>query len=232
MIVAITGTSRGVGRALSEHLSSRGDQVFGCSRSGEGPPGAGLTHVQADLTAPDGPRSFFRHVRHAAGQLDALVNNAGASVMNHFMLMPEPSTRQLFDLNFHALIACCREAAALLAKSAHPSPCILNFSSVAVPWAIPGQLAYAATKSAVEQATRVMSRELAPQGIRVNALGLPPIRTALTRTVARESIEALIQRQAIKRQCEFEDIAGPVEFLLSPAARFVTGETLYLGGVH
>lgn len=66
MIVAITGTSRGVGRALAHHLSSRGDQVFGCSRSGDDPPGAGFSHVQADLTAPDGPRSFFRHVRHAA----------------------------------------------------------------------------------------------------------------------------------------------------------------------
>lgn len=80
--------------------------------------------------------------------------------------------------------------------------------------------------------TRSLSREVAPLNIRVNTLGLPPLRTALTRTLKKEKIEALIARQAIKRPCEFLDIVGPVEFLLSDASSFVSGETLYLGGVR
>lgn len=232
MILAITGTSRGIGRELAKYFSERGDRVFGCSRSAGVPASAHYTHFAVDLLAPDGPRSFFREIRRAAGRLDALINNAGVAALNHFMLMPESTTRDLFALNFHALLACCREAAALMAASDHPAPAILNFSSIAVTWSIPGQLAYAASKSAVEQATRIMSRELAPQNIRANVLSLPPLRTALTRTVPHQDIQALIERQAIKRQCAMDDVFGPVDFLLSPAARFVTGETLHLGGVH
>lgn len=175
---------------------------------------------------------LFHLVRKEFGQLDALVNNAGTSVMNHFMLMSDEANRSLFETNVVSLIACAREAAKLLMKSPYEAPSILSFSTIAVPWALEGQLAYSASKAAAEQMTRVLSRELGRQGVRANALGLPPVRTALTRTVAKEKIDALIQRQAIARQCEIADLLGPVEFLLSPAARFVTGETLYLGGVH
>lgn len=92
-------------------------------------------------------------------------------------------------------------------------------------------MAYAASKAALEQATRTLSRELAPMNIRVNAIGLPPMRTALTRSVPKDKIEALIARQAFPRACEFSDLYGPIDFLLSEGARLVTGETLFLGGV-
>jgi 3-oxoacyl-[acyl-carrier protein] reductase len=232
LIIAVTGTSKGIGRALAQHFAERGDRVFGCARGELALAHENYTHVSLDLARPDGARSFFREIRRAAGSLDALLNNAGTSLMNHFMLTPDDSVRQIFDLNLHALLACSREAVGLMTKSQHPAPSIVNFSSVAVRWSLPGQLAYAASKSAVEQATRSMSRELGAQNIRVNALGLPPIRTALTRSVPREKIEALIARQALPRQCELEDLFGPIQFLVSPAARFVTGEVIYLGGVH
>lgn len=232
MIIAVTGTSRGIGKALAAHFAARGDRVFGCSRGALDLGRDGYTHVIADLTTPGGIKGFFGAIRRQAGSLDALINSAGTSTMNHFMLMPEETTRAIFDLNVHALLGCCREAAPLLMKSEHPAPSILSLSSVAVPWALEGQLAYAASKSAVEQITRGLSKELASERIRVNAVGLPPIRTALTRTVPKEKISALIARQTIRRQCEVDDIIGPIEFLISEQARFVTGETLHLGGVH
>ncbi len=101
-----------------------------------------------------------------------------------------------------------------------------------MPWALEGQLVYSASKSAVDQLTRVMSKELADFNIRVNGIGLPPVHTVLTRTVAREKIDELIGRQTVKRMCTMEDIVGPVEFLLSRQSGFVTGETLFLGGVN
>lgn len=231
MIIAVTGTSRGIGRALAERFASQGHQVFGCSRS-EATPIENVTHVPVDVAAPDGARTFFRAIRRTAGRLDALINNAAVAQMNHFMMMPDEANRSMFDVNVHALLACSREAVGLMAKSEHPAPSIVNFTSVATCWSIPGQLAYAASKAAVEQATRTMSRELAANNVRVNAVGLPPVRTALTRTVPREKIDALVERQALRRMCTVEDVFGPVEFLISPAAAFVTGETLYLGGVR
>lgn len=231
MNIAITGTSRGLGKALAAHFCAAGHTVFGCSRKAEVEIHPNYTHIPADLRESGGAKEFFRQIRRSGRPLDALVNNAGSAVMNHFMLTPEATSRAILELNVVALLACSREAVPLMNGSEHPSPSILNFSSVAVAWSLPGQLVYAASKSAVEQATRIMSRELAPNNVRVNALGLPAIRTALTRTVPREKIDSLIQRQTIQRQCEIDDILGPVGFLLSPEARFVTGETIYLGGV-
>ncbi|MGW1607224.1 SDR family NAD(P)-dependent oxidoreductase, partial [Streptomyces eurythermus] len=125
-----------------------------------------------------------------------------------------------------------REAAKLLQKSPEGSAAILNVSTVAVPWALDGQLVYSASKSAVEQLTRVMSKELAVFGIRVNGIGLPPVRTVLTRTLAPETLDAVVERQTIGRMCEMDDIVGPVDFLTTGHSAFVTGETLYLGGVQ
>ncbi|GAA3753446.1 SDR family NAD(P)-dependent oxidoreductase [Salinactinospora qingdaonensis] len=228
----ITGTRTGVGKALAEHFLDRGDRVVGCSRKSSTIDHANYSHHEADLTEPTAVKAMFREIRREHGHLDTLVNNAGTSNMNHFMTTPETVAREIFDINFFAVLNCCREAAKLLQKSEEPAPSILNVSTVAVPWALEGQLAYSASKSAVEQLTRVMSKELAGFSIRVNGIGLPPVRTVLTRTLPTEMVDDLIGRQAIKRMCTMADIVGPVEFLVSRASGFVTGETLFLGGVN
>lgn len=232
MKVMITGTRTGIGRGLAEHLLAGGHEVIGCSRKPGVVEHERYHHHQVDLTDGGQVKALFRALRGAHGHLDALVNNAGTSVMNHFMLTPEETTRRLFDLNFFAVLNCCREAVKLLRRSEHPSPAILTLSSVAVPWALDGHLAYSASKAAVEQLVRVMSKELADQGIRVNGLGVPPVSTVLTRTVPRERIDGLVARQAINRLCTTADLAGPVEFLIGEKSAFVTGETIFLGGVN
>ncbi|WP_224273817.1 SDR family NAD(P)-dependent oxidoreductase [Streptomyces sp. LS1784] len=232
MIIMITGTRTGVGRALAEHFLDSGHEVVGCGRKPATLDHPKYRHYQVDLTETDRTRAMFREVRQEYGHLDALINNAGTSTMNHFMTTPDEVTRKIFDLNFFAVLNCCREAVKLLRKSDETAPAILNVSTVAVPWALDGHLAYSASKSAVEQLVRVMSKELAAFGIRVNALGLPPVRTVLTRTVAQPKIDALIARQAIPRMCTMSDIVGPVEFLIGRRSAFITGETVFLGGVH
>lgn len=230
MLVLVTGTSRGIGRGLAERLVGNGHTVLGCSRRPGPPPGEGYRHFQADLTAPEQVREMFGAIREEHGFLDALINNAGTAVMSPFLLTPESEIERLFEINVFAALRCSREAVKLMRHSGHESPSILNLSTVAVPWQLPGLSAYAASKSAVEQATRNLSQELAPLNIRINTLGLPPIHTALARSAGSDRIAALVERQAIRRLCTLDDVLGPVEFLLSPAARFVTGATLLLGG--
>lgn len=231
MLILVTGTSSGIGRGLAERLVKGGHTVLGCSRR----PGRisleGYKHFQVDLTSPEQVQEMFAAIREEQGLLDALINNAGAALMNPFLLTPDSAIERLFEINVFAMFRCSREAAKLLRHSGHETPSILNLSTVAVPWSIPGQSAYASSKSAVEQATRSLSQELGPMNIRVNTIGLPPVRTAMTRSVDAAKVAALIERQAIRRMCTIDDILGPVEFFLSPAARFVTGETLFLGGV-
>jgi len=232
MILLITGTRTGIGMALAERFLERGHQIIGCSRRPAPISHPNYRHHIVDLTDTNAIRSMYREVRREHGRLDALINNAGTSNMNHFMTTPEAVVRKIFDLNFFALMNCSREAVKLLNKSHEQSPAILNVSTVAVPWALDGQLAYSASKSAVEQLTRVMSKELAGFNIRVNSIGLPPVRTLLTRTLDKSVLDDLIERQTIKRMCTMEDIFGPVEFLMSRDSTFITGETIYLGGVN
>lgn len=231
MIIMITGTRTGIGKALAEHFLGRGHQVVGCSRRPSAIDHPGYRHHEVDITDSAGIKAMCRAVRREYGYLDAVVNNAGTATMNHFMMTPEDAARRIFDVNFFAVLNCCRESVKLLRKSGG-SPAILNVSTVAVPWALAGQLVYSASKSAVEQLTRVMSKEVADLGIRVNGIGLPPVHTVLTRTVPKDKIDALVGRQTFKRMCTMADITGPVEFLISPESSFVTGETLFLGGVH
>ncbi|CDM60017.1 MULTISPECIES: SDR family NAD(P)-dependent oxidoreductase [Rhizobium] len=230
MIVLVTGARTGIGRGISEHLARAGHTVLGCSRRVPASLPEGYRHYQADVTDNSSLKAMFQTIRKDYGHIDALVNNAGTAAMVPFMLTSDSVARGIFDLNVFATMACCRGAIKLMRRSAAPS--IVNISSVAVRYSLEGQLAYAASKAAIEQMTRTLSREVAAMRIRVNTLGLPPVRTALTRSVHRAKIEALIERQAIKRECAMDDIVGPVDFLLSDSARFVTGETLYLGGVH
>ncbi|MFI9643459.1 SDR family NAD(P)-dependent oxidoreductase [Micromonospora sp. NPDC051925] len=232
MIIMITGTRTGIGRGLAEHFLESGHQIVGCSRKPATIDHPNYRHHQLDLVDASQTKKMFRSVRAEYSHLDALINNAGTATMNHFMMTPDAVSRKLFDINFFAVLNCCREAVKLLRKTNGATSAILNVSTVAVPWALDGQLAYSASKSAVEQLVRVMSKELADFGIRVNGIGLPPVPTILTRTVPQQKIEDLVARQAIRRICTVSDIVGPVEFLIGQQSAFVTGETIFLGGVN
>jgi 3-oxoacyl-[acyl-carrier protein] reductase len=108
----------------------------------------------------------------------------------------------------------------------------VNFTTVAVPLSLEGEALYASSKGAVEVLTRVAAKELADFGVTVNAVGPTPVKTDLIGQVPNDKIEALISRQAIKRMGKPEDIAGVVDFFISDFSEFITGQTLYLGGIN
>lgn len=230
MIIVITGTSRGIGQSLVKRYINEGHTVIGCSRSESDFCHENYEHFQVDLTSEDEINNFAYSVKKKYGYIDVLINNAGIASMNHFILTPLSTAKKVMDTNFFAPFALTRAFVNALKKSEHPR--VVNFSTVAVPFNLDGELAYAASKSAVETLTKILAKELAPMKITTNAVGPTPVKTFLTANVPEEKIQGLLARQAIKRFGEFEDIGNVIDFYIKDTSDFITGQIIYLGGVN
>jgi 3-oxoacyl-[acyl-carrier protein] reductase len=132
------------------------------------------------------------------------------------------------ELNCFAAFVACRETAKLMRRTGGGR--IINLTTIAVPLKLEGELAYAASKAALEQATRILAAELAPLGITCNLVGPGPVMTDLLRGVPRKKLEALLARLPLKRMCELADVAYAVEVFARAEAGQLTGQVLYLGG--
>lgn len=228
--VLVTGTRKGLGRALAEHFLAEGWFVGGCSRGETDLVHERYRHHAADVADEGAVVAMVRAFVREAGGLDALVNNAGIASMNAALLTPSRTVRDILGTNFLGTFHACREAAkAMVPRKAGR---IVNLSTVAVPLRLEGESAYAASKAAVESLTEVLSRELGPHGITVNAVGPTPVQTDLVRGVPAAVMERLLARQALPRWGTPADVINAVDFFLRPESGFVTGQVLYLGGVH
>ena len=223
MNIVITGTHKGLGKAIAEYYLMKGDTVFGCSRNASSIEHDSYHHFIADVI------EFGRFVKQNTKTIDGLINNAGVSSMNHFLLTPVETAKRLMDINYFGTFLCIREFVPLLRKSGHGR--IVNFSTQAVPLRLAGEMAYGASKSAVESLTKVLAKELAGFKITINAVGPPPIKTDLTAKVPKEKMERLLESMAIPRFGEPRDVINVINFFLNEASDLVTGQVVYLGGV-
>lgn len=230
MIIVITGTSRGIGQSLALRYLSQGHIVVGCSRSESDIQDKNYEHFVIDLSSEEQINNFAKAVKKKYGYIDVLINNAGIASMNHFMLTPLETAKKVMTTNFFAPFATTRAFINCLKKSEQPR--IVNFSTVAVPFNLDGELAYVASKAAVESMTKCLAKELAQFKITVNAVGPTPVKTFLTAKVPEDKIQNLLDRQAIKRFGEFKDVGNVIDFYIQKTSDFVTGQIIYLGGVN
>ena len=228
-VMLITGTRKGIGKYLAEYYVSKGYKVVGCSRSNIDYELENYRHFCLDVADESKIKDMFKEIRKEYGRLDVLINNAGIASMNHILLTPLKTIQNILNTNVVGTFLFCREAAKLMQKKQYGR--IVNFATVATPLKLEGEAIYASSKAAVVSLTEVLARELASINITVNSVGPTPIKTDLIRSVPKDKMDALLNRQAVKRFGEFNDISNTIDFFFQPESDFITGQVIYLGGV-
>jgi len=229
-VMIITGTRKGIGKALSEYYLGKGFIVIGCSRKAGTISNANYHHYQLDVADEKSVISMVKDVAKKFGRIDVLINNAGIASMNHILLTSYDAVKNIYDTNLVGTFLFLREAAKIMAK--HKRGRIIHFATVATPLRLAGEAIYASSKAAIVNLTEIAAKELADFNITVNAIGPTPIRTDLIKTVPKEKIDALLEQQAIKRFGEFQDVVNVIDFFIDKKSDFITGQIIYLGGVH
>jgi len=228
--VFITGSRKGIGLHLTKYFLELGHNVLGCSRSKSEFEHKNYKHFCCDVGDEKDVINTLRKAKKVFGTIDILINNAGVASLNHSLLTPGRAVKTIFKTNFAGSFFFSRECAKIMIQGKKGGR-IVNFTTVASPLDLEGEMIYASSKAAVEKMTRIMARELAPYNITVNAIGPTPIDTDLTKTVSKRKMNELIEKQAIKRFGEFKDVENVIDFFTRENSNFITGQILYLGGI-
>lgn len=239
-IIVITGTRKGIGKQLAEYFLSKGDIVCGCSRGKASISHQHYRHFELDVSDEEKVISMIQSIKKEFQRIDILLNNAGIASMNHLLLTPYETIKNIYSTNVFGSFLFLREIGKVMmqegkkikANGKVPHFRIINFATIAVPLRLEGEAIYASSKSAIASLTQIASLELAEFGITINAIGPTPIQTDLIKNVPKDKIQSLLQRQAIKRFGTFEDCLNAILFFIDKKSDFITGQIIYLGGVH
>lgn len=229
-VMVITGTRKGIGRELSEYYLNNGNIVIGCSRGISTIKHSNYRHFELDVSDEKSVIKMIRSIKKEFKRIDILLNNAGIASMNHFLTTSFETVQNIFSTNFFGTFIFSREVSKVMMKQKFGR--IVNYTTVASALRLDGEAIYAASKSAIENFTQTIAKEVAPYGITVNAIGPTPIETDLIKAVPKNKIQELLDKQSIKRFGIFRDIKNVVNFFIDEESDFITGQVIYLGGVH
>jgi 3-oxoacyl-[acyl-carrier protein] reductase len=226
----ISGTSRGIGKYLAGHYASRGQRVYGCSRSSIDWQHECYSHVVLDVSDEDAVKAMFARIRKESGRLDVLINNAAINPsIAPAMLTSAASVMKTLEANFLGTFLLCRDAAKIMTQNKFGR--IINMSSMAAFHHVAGEAAYTASKAAVTAFSRVFAKEIHGHGITCNVLAPAAIPTALSAAVDTNALLDVLKRNAIPEMGSVTDVSNATDWLIRPESHAVTGQVIYLGGV-
>jgi 3-oxoacyl-[acyl-carrier protein] reductase len=232
--VLVTGASRGIGRAIAKAYAAHGARLVLCARSDElqqvgaelREAGAQVVAVQGDLSTDAFAGELVRTARKELGGLDVLVNNAGILRAGVLGMQSLDTARELMQVNVVSPLAVLQYAVRVMGRGGS----VVNLASIAGTRGMEGVTAYAASKAAMVGLTLAASKELAPKGIRVNAIAPGFIDTDMTRGLAPDWYQRRVASIGLGRIGAPEDIANAAVFLGSDLSSYVTGQVLGVDG--
>ncbi len=235
-VCVVTGAAQGIGKAIATRMLEKGGVVYGCDRI-EGSMDEMETCNQRfhslyfDVTDAQAAKAAMMQVKKEQGRIDVLVNNAGVVFNKKIGMIVRDETELMFRVNVIAVIELTQLVSRIMARTT--SGAIVNIASVTAVLGSPGQSAYSATKGAIISFTKSAAKELAPQGIRVNAVAPGIVKTERFEELYEASgdkIDARIGRIALGRLGSPEDIANACCFLASDNASYISGQVLGVDG--
>ncbi len=237
-VAIVTGGTRGIGFAIVRKYLMEGAKVvlFGSREETVAKAIEELKNENKDyevrgyapdLTNEESVREVFEHVKEEYGHIDILANNAGISSSTPLLQYTEEEYDKIADLNIKSVFVCSKTAVPYLKES---KGVIINTSSMVSTYGQPSGVMYPASKFAVNGITKSLSRELAPFGIRVNAVAPGITETDMVKNLPKEMIEPLIKTIPLGRIGTPEDIANAYLFLASDLASYITGAILPVDG--
>lgn len=243
-LALITGASRGIGQALSLGLARLGFDIammdlestqsaLDANRDEIEQMGRQAYVYNADASSKTDVQNLVAKVEAEAGQIDLLVNNAGVLRLSLLEELEESEWDRHFDVNAKGVFLMCQAVTPYMKQ--RRAGRIVNVASIAGRLGVPNQGHYAATKAAVISLTRVLSRELGPFGINVNAICPGIILTEMGRNNLGddEAVKYWEGQTALRRLGQPEDLVGAVQFFASEHADFITGQSINVdGGIY
>jgi 3-oxoacyl-[acyl-carrier protein] reductase len=234
-IALVTGASRGIGAAIADTLAANGAKVIGTATSEAGAQAIGERlaaqgGIGRALNVTDGAavEALIDAIGAEFGAISILVNNAGITRDQLLLRMKDEDWQAILDTNLTSVFRTSKAVMRGMMKARKGR--IINIASVIGLTGNPGQANYAAAKAGIIAFSKSIAREIGSRGITVNVVAPGLIDTDMTRSLPEEQRKALLGQIALGRLGAADDIAQAVLFLASPAAAYITGETLHVNG--
>ena len=234
-IALVTGASRGIGAAIADALAAHGAVVIGTATTQAGADaisarlgGQGGAGRVLDVSVPGAIELLVDAVGSEFGTVSVLVNNAGITRDNLLMRMKDEDWQAVIDTNLTSIYRASKAVMRGMMKARRGR--IVNIASVIGVTGNAGQANYAAAKAGIIGFSKSLAKEIGSRGVTVNVVAPGFIETDMTRDLPESAREAMLGQIALGRLGTPQDIAEAVLFLASPAAAYITGETLHVNG--
>ena len=239
MNVIITGSNRGIGKAMVEAFATAGYNVWACARKSNPDFESWLKEmaektdvwikpVYFEMADVNALNTGIQRIIDEGETIDVLVNNAGISTVGLLSMSKVDDIENLFSVNFFAMLRIIQKVSKRMSRQR--KGVIINMGSNAGIDPQPGKIAYGSSKAAVMMMTKCLAKELGPMGIRVNAIAPGPVETEMIQQYKDEILKNLASESALRRLGTTEEIAKVAVFLASEQASYINGEIIKVDG--